>query len=139
LPFVFCFGEEKMLRLLGGEIQQGSLNQVTGYSEKAQRTGKPSYLEPNSNSLQKPIEGLRETVFGNYLKRGYKTKIAHQFRQLHPNPEPSSKTPFKTLIPHDTTLILARTTSKTVQQHRKSHQKTRCNSTSTRMRSEAVN
>jgi hypothetical protein len=42
---------------MGGENQKGRLNHDTGYSEKAQRTGKPSYLEPNSGCMQKPIEG----------------------------------------------------------------------------------
>ena len=46
-----------MLRLLGGEIQQGSLNRSKGYSETAQRTGQPAYQEPNSQSLQKTYRG----------------------------------------------------------------------------------
>jgi hypothetical protein len=53
-----CTGEKNVLRVQGGEVQRGSLTQFSGYSEKAQRTGKPSYLEPNSNRMQKPIEGL---------------------------------------------------------------------------------
>jgi len=44
--------------MLGGETQQISLNRKMGYSAKAQFTVKPSYLEPNSDSMQKPIEGL---------------------------------------------------------------------------------
>jgi hypothetical protein len=44
--------------VLGGGSQQGSLSHVLGYSVKAQCTGKPSYLEPISGSMQKPIEGL---------------------------------------------------------------------------------
>ena len=44
--------------MLGGEIQRKSLNHTSGYSEEAQRIGKPAYLEPNSDSMQKPIEGL---------------------------------------------------------------------------------
>ena len=48
-----------MLRLLGGEIQQTSLNSSMGYSVKARMHRKPrAYLEPNSNRLQKPIGGL---------------------------------------------------------------------------------
>jgi hypothetical protein len=43
---------------MGGESQKASLNQVTGYSTYAHCIGKPSYLEPNSGSLQKPIEGV---------------------------------------------------------------------------------
>jgi hypothetical protein len=42
---------------LGGENQQTSLNHSKGYSIKAQLTGNPAYLEPNSDSMQKPIEG----------------------------------------------------------------------------------
>jgi len=44
--------------MVGGENQQGSLIKVTGYSVTAHCTGKPAYLEPNSNSMQKPIGGL---------------------------------------------------------------------------------
>jgi membrane-bound lytic murein transglycosylase MltF len=43
---------------MGGEIQRGSLTHDTGYSTKAQCTGKQSYLEPNSGSLHVPIEGV---------------------------------------------------------------------------------
>jgi len=60
------FGESTMSHV-GGEIQQTSLNRNMGYSDKAHCTGNPAYLEPNSNSMQKPIEGLRETASGNYL------------------------------------------------------------------------
>ena len=42
---------------LGGERQRSSVGFDTGYSEKAHCIGKPAYLEPNSNSMQKPIEG----------------------------------------------------------------------------------
>jgi len=42
---------------VGGENQQTSLNSSTGYSATTQRKGKPSYLEPNRDSMQKPIEG----------------------------------------------------------------------------------
>jgi hypothetical protein len=42
---------------VGGENQQTSLNSSTGYSVEAECTGKPAYLEPNSNSMQKPIGG----------------------------------------------------------------------------------
>jgi hypothetical protein len=42
----------------GGERQRKSASSDTGYSEKAQRTGTPAYLEPNSNGMQKPIGGL---------------------------------------------------------------------------------
>ena len=53
-----CTGEKNVLRVQGGEVQRGSLTQFSGYSEKAQCTGKPSYLEPISGSMQKPIGGL---------------------------------------------------------------------------------
>ena len=43
---------------MGGENQQPGLNQPTGHSDKAQHNGKPSYLEPISGSMQKPIEGV---------------------------------------------------------------------------------
>jgi hypothetical protein len=43
---------------MGGENQQDSLNRFSGYSKKAQISGKPSYLEPNSGSLHVPIEGV---------------------------------------------------------------------------------
>jgi len=42
----------------GGERQRSSLSFDTGCSAKAHCIGTPSYLEPNSGSLQKPIEGL---------------------------------------------------------------------------------
>jgi len=49
--------------MVGGENQQGSLIKVTGYSVTAHCTGKPAYLEPNSNSMQKPIGGLSVLAF----------------------------------------------------------------------------
>jgi len=79
----------------GGAKQQSSLNRSTGYSVKAKSTEKPSYLDPNSGSLQKPIEG-RSCIgaFHNqkrvekeedspqnsaYIKRGYKSKRAQRY------------------------------------------------------------
>jgi hypothetical protein len=56
---------------MGGENQRGSLNRITGYSEKAQCTGNPAYLEPNSQSMQKPIGGrslLAFSAFKSMLK-----------------------------------------------------------------------
>jgi hypothetical protein len=48
---------------LGGENQQTSLNHAQGYTIKAQPAGNtPSYLEPNRNRMQKPIEGLPATA-----------------------------------------------------------------------------
>ena len=46
-----------MAHVRGGEIQRDILTNNTGYSATAQRIGKPSYLEPNRQSMQKPIEG----------------------------------------------------------------------------------
>ena len=43
---------------MGGESQRRSLTYDTGYSETAQFTGTPSYLEPNSGSLHVPTEGV---------------------------------------------------------------------------------
>ena len=43
----------------GGESQKSKALLNAGYSDKAQCTGNtPSYLEPNSQSLQKTIEGV---------------------------------------------------------------------------------
>jgi len=39
--------------MLGGENQKASQNHTSGYSGKA----RPAYLEPNSESMQKPIGG----------------------------------------------------------------------------------
>src|SRR3990170_2956120 len=45
--------------MLGGENQRGSVIHDMDYSEKAQCTGNPgSYLEPISNSMHVPIEGV---------------------------------------------------------------------------------
>ena len=45
--------------MLGGENQRGSIIHDTGYSEKAQCTGNQrSYLEPITNSMHEPIEGV---------------------------------------------------------------------------------
>jgi hypothetical protein len=42
----------------GGERQRSSVGFDMGYSETAQYIGTRSYLEPNSGSLQKTIEGV---------------------------------------------------------------------------------
>jgi hypothetical protein len=101
---------------LGGERHRGSVSYVTGYSATAQRTGNPAYLEPNSGSLQKPIEGLSEKIED-------RSRIGCSVNQKHAEkPEPPKPTrnqsPFKTLIPHDTTLISAILASNRKQQHR---------------------
>jgi hypothetical protein len=71
--------------VLGGESQRASLNQVTGYSEKAQCTGKPAYLEPISGSLQKPVGGLSE-------KTGEGVAIGAETRQKHVENQPKPAT-----------------------------------------------
>jgi hypothetical protein len=43
--------------MLGGETQQNEVNCITGYSKLAQLTGKPAYLDSNSQSLQKNRRG----------------------------------------------------------------------------------
>jgi len=45
-----------MFMVWGGECQRGKAVSSTGYSATAQCTGKPSYLKPNSQSMQKSIE-----------------------------------------------------------------------------------
>ena len=115
--------------VLGGDFQKGSLNHVTGYSATAQCTGKPSYLEPNSQSMQKTIEGLLvlellatngmlEKEARTYLERirnsmqkpieGLSTRASHQTQTATNNRH------IQTLIPSDTTLISATNASKTV-------------------------
>ena len=59
-----------MNSVLGGGSQKGSLNRFTGYSVKAQCTGEPAYLEPNSECMQKPIEGLSAVHFRCPLSKG---------------------------------------------------------------------
>ena len=114
---------------MGGDFQKGSLNHVTGYSATAQCTGKPSYLEPNSQSMQKTIEGLLvlellatngmlEKEARTYLERirnsmqkpieGLSTRASHQTQTATNNRH------IQTLIPSDTTLISATNASKTV-------------------------
>jgi hypothetical protein len=46
------------VKSLGGESQKASLNHVTSYSTYAQYIGKPAYLDPNRDTMQKPIGGL---------------------------------------------------------------------------------
>jgi hypothetical protein len=43
---------------MGGEEREGSLNRFSGYSDTAQRTEKPAYLEPIRQSMHVPIEGV---------------------------------------------------------------------------------
>jgi hypothetical protein len=61
---IVCFSSGFSVNsMLGGENQRSSINHVMGYSEKAQCTGKQAYLEPNRNSLQKPIGGRSVFAF----------------------------------------------------------------------------
>jgi hypothetical protein len=48
---------------MGGRIQRGSLTHDTAIPLKPIAQSKPSYLEPNSGSMQKPIEGLSPRSF----------------------------------------------------------------------------
>jgi hypothetical protein len=76
-----CTGEKNVLRVQGGEVERGSLTQFSGYSVNAQCIGKRSYLEPNSGSMQKPIEGLLAKRLralnkgGGYSHRAQQTSI----------------------------------------------------------------
>ena len=77
--------------VLGGESQQGSLSHVLGYSVIAHCIGKPSYLEPISGSMQKPVEGsawkkIEDMVaIGSFVNQKHvenmstarKTRLAH--------------------------------------------------------------
>jgi hypothetical protein len=55
--------------MLGGEAQRGSRYRFSGIA-RAHCIGKPSYLEPNSSSLQKPIGGRSENDGGRVTIRG---------------------------------------------------------------------
>jgi hypothetical protein len=64
--------KKRMLHVCGGETQESNLNHISGYPAKAQCTGKPAYFEPNSQSMQKPIEGLSHgaslgTIYSFYI------------------------------------------------------------------------
>jgi hypothetical protein len=54
--------------MTGDETQQTSLNQGTGYSDKARCTGKLSYLEPYSQSMKNPVKGLLSLYAGALYK-----------------------------------------------------------------------
>jgi hypothetical protein len=43
------------MRVSGGDLEGGGFTIFSGYSAKAQRTGKPAHLEPNGGPLQNPI------------------------------------------------------------------------------------
>jgi hypothetical protein len=86
--------------MLGGENQRSNINRFTGCSEKAQ----PSYLEPNSGSLQKPIGGLSENDRGgvaidaenrqNHVKTGEGKGLPAELSELYPeHSDPQRTTP----------------------------------------------
>ncbi len=54
---------------MGGESQRVILSLFSGYSSQPQCTGKPSYLQPNRNTMQKPIEGL-PALYAAALNKG---------------------------------------------------------------------
>jgi hypothetical protein len=120
---------------LGGEIQQTSLNRNTGYSDQTHCTGNPAYLEPNSGSLQKPIEGVYQKKIEDRSRIGCSVNQKHAEKPEPPKPT-RNQSPFKTLIPHDTTLISAKLASNRKQQHRIRYPKRRCNPAPAMMRSE---
>src|SRR4030065_2535435 len=62
---------------MGGEIQRGSLTHDTGYSKTVYCTGKSSYLEPISGSMQKPIEG--EVAIGEKHNKNQDEKAARTY------------------------------------------------------------
>jgi hypothetical protein len=81
--------------MLGGETHRNSLNYASGYSKKAQ----PSYLEPNSSSMQKPIEALSllalpELHKAPLNKGGYRLFQATEHN--HPTPTHETLSPQKT-------------------------------------------
>ena len=102
---------------LGGERHRESVSHVTGYSAKAQCTGNPAYLEPNSQSLQKPIEGVYQKKIEDKSRIGCSVNQKHAEKPEPPKPT-RNQSPFKTLIPDDTTLISAKLASNRKQQHR---------------------
>jgi len=79
-----------------------------------------SYLEPISQCMQKPIGGRSVMALFTTKNKACHTKVQPIYRggiacskRISP-----SKTPFKTLIPDDTTLISAIFASNRIQQHR---------------------
>jgi len=63
--------------MLGGENQQSSLNFSSGYSKSAQCIGKSRYLEPNSQSMQKTVEGVYPKKIEDRVAIGEKTAQNH--------------------------------------------------------------
>jgi len=92
--------DEKPLVLsaaLGGERQRGSLSISLGYSAKAHSTGKPAYLHPNRNTLQKPIGGLSVMALFIAINRPaevesiYRGGISHREHNSSPNQRRTEK------------------------------------------------
>jgi hypothetical protein len=69
------------LMFRGGENQKSKALLNTGYSDKAQCTGKPAYLKPNSNSMQKPIGGLSCACFAETIED--RSRIGFALNQKH--------------------------------------------------------
>jgi hypothetical protein len=86
--FPFSCTGEKSMHVRGGDLERGSLTHFSGYSTKAQCTGKPAYLEPNRDSLQKPIGGLSATLLPELYKgtinKGAIVTEEHQRRNEKP-------------------------------------------------------
>jgi hypothetical protein len=64
--------------MLGGEVQRGNSNIFSGYSETAQRIGKPSYLEPNSQSNAEKIGdrvAIGEKHNQNHVEKALRTYL----------------------------------------------------------------
>jgi hypothetical protein len=86
--FPFSCTRQKNMPTRGGDSKGSSVNRNTGYSTKAQCTGKPAYLEPNRDSLQKPIGGLSVTLLPELYKgtinKGAIVTEEHQRRNEKP-------------------------------------------------------
>jgi hypothetical protein len=52
----------------GGESRRDCFSYVSGCSKKAQCIGKLSYLDPNRNTMQKPIGGLSASALHRHAK-----------------------------------------------------------------------
>ena len=59
---VVSFAGDALKLMWEVKSQRGDGVSCSGYSDKAQRTGNHAYLEPNSSSMQKPVEGLSEKI-----------------------------------------------------------------------------
>ena len=88
------------------------MNHETGYSDKAQCTGKPAYLEPNSDTMQEPIGGLLAQSFSVLYKREGATVTEH-ISSPDPAKNRHRQPTLATLIPKDDILIFCESASKT--------------------------